>query len=232
MRKQKASETRFLSTFDGFGRHLGLPKRSQDAQKSMLKRHQNLISFWRPLGTRLFRPKRRQDAPAPQITAEDGVGPRLLGEDLGGGNKNLREEESRRRMGGRIRRPRVLVSHADPVGRRIVEGCALVPPRQFIRISGGSGALPGMVFGGLGGVLGGLGGVLGGLEGKLGALGAILVASLAVLGDLGRSWGRLGRSWGSLGGSWCGFGGRHKAVWRRLGANLKPKWSQVGIKVW
>ena len=45
MRKQKASETRFLSIFDGFGSHLGPPKRSQDAQKSMLKGHQNLINF-------------------------------------------------------------------------------------------------------------------------------------------------------------------------------------------
>ena len=33
----------------------------------------------------------------------------------------------------------------------IVEGCALVPPRQFIRTSGGSWALPGVVFSGLGG---------------------------------------------------------------------------------
>ncbi len=89
MRKQKGSETRFLSIFDGFGSHLGLPKRSQDGQKSMLKWHQNLISFGRPLGTRLFRPKSRQEAPAPQIAAEDGVGPDLLGEDLGGGSKNL-----------------------------------------------------------------------------------------------------------------------------------------------
>ena len=104
----------------------------------MLKWHQNLITLGRPLGTRLFRPKRRQYAPAPQIAAADGVGPGLLGEDLGGGNKNLREEESRRRMGGRIRRPRVLVSHADPEGRRIVEGCALVPPRQFIRTLNGN----------------------------------------------------------------------------------------------
>ena len=72
-----------------FGSHLGPPKRSQDAPKSMLKWHQNLISFGRPLGTRLFRPKRRQDAPAPQIAAEDGVGPGLLGDDLGGGSPDL-----------------------------------------------------------------------------------------------------------------------------------------------
>ena len=52
-----------LSIFAGFGSHLGPPKRSQDAQKSMLKWHQNLISFWRPLGTPFLRPraaKRRQ----------------------------------------------------------------------------------------------------------------------------------------------------------------------------
>ena len=34
-----------------------------------------------------FRPKRRQDAPAPQIAAADGVLPGLLGEDLGGGRQ-------------------------------------------------------------------------------------------------------------------------------------------------
>ena len=80
MRKQKASETRFLSIFDGFESHLGPPKRSQDAQKSMLKRH---------LGTRLFRPKRRQEPPAPFFAVEDGVGPDLLGEDLGGGKPDV-----------------------------------------------------------------------------------------------------------------------------------------------
>ena len=95
MRKQKASETPFLSILGGFGKHLGPPKRSQDAPKSMLKGHQKLISFGRPLGTRLFRPKRRQDAPAPQIAAEDGVGPGLLGKDLGWGNKNLSSRTGR-----------------------------------------------------------------------------------------------------------------------------------------
>ena len=69
----------------------------------------------------------------------------------------------------------------------IVEGCALVPPRQFIRTSGGSWALPGTVFGDFGVVLGGLGGVLGGLGGNFGALGTIL-------GDLWPSWGDLGQS--------------------------------------
>ena len=70
----------------------------------------------------------------------------------------------------------------------IVEGCALVPPRQFIRTSGGSWAFPGAVFSGLGRILGGLGGVLGPLEG-------VLV-----------SWGRLesfvGRLGGVLGAFW------------------------------
>ena len=97
MRKTKGFEIQFWSIFDRFGSHLGRPKRSQDAQKSMLKRYQNLNSFWKPLGTRLFRPKSRQEAPAPQIAAEDEVGPGLLGEDLGGGNKNLWEEESGKR---------------------------------------------------------------------------------------------------------------------------------------
>ena len=50
--------------------------------------------------------------------------------------------------------------YADPGGRRIEEGCALVPPRQFIRTSGGS-------WGGLGGVLGALGFLGGRLLGDL-----------------------------------------------------------------
>ena len=33
MRKQKGSETRFLLILDGFGSHLGPPKRSQDGSK-------------------------------------------------------------------------------------------------------------------------------------------------------------------------------------------------------
>ena len=37
MRKQKGLNTQFWSIFDRFGSHLGPPKRSQDAQKSMLK---------------------------------------------------------------------------------------------------------------------------------------------------------------------------------------------------
>ena len=96
MRKQKGSETRFLSIFDGFGSHLGLPKRSQDGQKSMLKWYQNLISFGRPLGTRLFRPKTRQEAPAPQIAAEDEVGRDPVGEDLGGGTRTSEKKNPER----------------------------------------------------------------------------------------------------------------------------------------
>ena len=74
-------------------------------------------------------------------------------------------------------------------GEYIVEGCALVPPRQFIRTSGGSWALPGAVFSGLGGILGGLGGVLvswgrlesfvGRLGGVLGRLGGVSVGNMA-----------------------------------------------------
>ena len=94
MRKQKASGTRFLSIFGGFGRHLGPPKRSQDAPKSMLKRHQNLISFWRPLGTSFFRPKRRQEREHLQNLRAARRNAQPPGEDLGGGRQNLREEES------------------------------------------------------------------------------------------------------------------------------------------
>ena len=121
MRKQKGSEIQFRLIFDRFGSHLGLPKRSHDGQKSMLKWHQNLISFGRPLGTRLFRPKRRQDAPAPQIAAEDGVGPCLLGEDLGGGSPDVqapRTFESRtgsKKISGRFEEDLVLpIQHAVP----------------------------------------------------------------------------------------------------------------------
>ena len=70
----------------------------------------------------------------------------------------------------------------------IVEGCALVPPRQFIRTSGGSWAFPGAVFSGLGGILGGLGGVLGPLEGVLVSWGRLE----SFVGRLGRVLGRLG----------------------------------------
>ena len=80
------------------------------------------------------------------------------------------------------------VAHADPVGRRILEGCALVPPRQFIRTSRGFWAHPGAVFGGLGWVLGGLGGVLGPLEGVLVSWGRLE----SFVGLLGRVLGRLG----------------------------------------
>ena len=107
-------------------------------------------------------------------------------------------------MGGRIRRPRVRIQHADPVGRRIVEGCALVPPRQFIRTSGGSWALPGAGFNGLGGILGGLGGVLGPLEG-------VLVSWGRLESFVGRLGGVLGRLGSVLGASWW-------ATWLQLGS--------------
>ena len=64
----------------------------------------------------------------------------------------------------------------------------MVPPRQFIRTSGGSWALPGAVFSGLGGILGGLGGVLEPLEGVLVSLGRLE----SFVGRLGRVLGRLG----------------------------------------
>ena len=54
---RKARKLNFDSIFDRFGSHLGSPKRSQDAQKSMLNWHQNLIGFWRPLGTPFFQPR-------------------------------------------------------------------------------------------------------------------------------------------------------------------------------
>jgi len=44
----------WYSIFEGFGSHLGFPKRSQDVQKMMLKRNENWIFFWRPLETLLF----------------------------------------------------------------------------------------------------------------------------------------------------------------------------------
>ena len=78
----------------------------------------------------------------------------------------------------------------------IVEGCALVPPRQFIRTSGGSWALPGAVFSGLERILGGLGGVLGPLEGVLVSWGRLE----SFVGRLGRVLGRLGGILGRLGG--------------------------------
>ena len=78
--------------------------------------------------------------------------------------------------------------------RLIVEGCALVPPRQFIRTSRGFWALPGAGFSGLGGVLGGLGGVLGPLEGVLVSWGRLESFVYRA------SWGRLGGVLGRLGG--------------------------------
>ena len=55
----------------------------------MLKWHQKLISFWRPLGTR-FLDQEALGVPSPsRFAAEDGVGPGLLGEDLGGGKPDV-----------------------------------------------------------------------------------------------------------------------------------------------
>ena len=81
-------------------------------------------------------------------------------------------------------------------GLNIVEGCALVPPRQFIRTSRGSWALPGAVFSGLERIVGGLGGVLGPLEGVLVSWGRLE----SFVGRLGRVLGRPGGVLGRLGG--------------------------------
>ena len=125
MREQKGLKTQFWAIFDRFGSHLGPPKRSQDVEKSMLKWHQNWFSFGRPLGTRFFRSKRRQDALAPQIAAEDGVGPSLLGEDLGGGRQTFKLQDELmsgtwlwKGLEGQEDLDRI-VQHAVPVGRRI-----------------------------------------------------------------------------------------------------------------
>ena len=95
MRKQKGSETRILSIFDGFGSHLGPPKRSQDAQKSMLKLHQNLISFEGLLERDFFDPrgaKTRQRRRSPHKIESPGAqwGRIKEGEDRrsGSGSKN------------------------------------------------------------------------------------------------------------------------------------------------
>ena len=70
----------------------------------------------------------------------------------GGGFRRGKQEPLRRRIRKEIRKKisgdlAFLFHTPSPVGRRIEEGCALVPPRQFIRTSGGS-------WGGLGGGLG------------------------------------------------------------------------------
>ena len=79
-----------------------------------VERASKFDQFWKPLGTRLFRPKRRQEAPAPQIAAEKGVHPELLGKDLGWGTRAseksgtwLKDLAVRRRPGdcGSTRRP-------------------------------------------------------------------------------------------------------------------------------
>ena len=63
-----------------------------------------------------------------------------MGEDLGGGKP---ETDSQNLGFGRLALEKdkknwiELSSTPSPVARRIEEGCALVPPRQFIRTSGG-----------------------------------------------------------------------------------------------
>ena len=130
-------------------------------------------------------------------------------EATGGGFRRGKQEPPRRRIqkeDGRkdseTSKPYLNTPTRD--GRRIVEGCALVPPRQFIRTSGGSWAFPGAVFGGLWGILGGLGGVLGPLEGVLVSWGRLE----SFVGRLGRVLGCLGSV---LGASWW-------ATWLQLGS--------------
>ena len=130
-----------------------------------------------------------------------------MGEDLGGGSPDVqapRTFESRtgsKKISGRFEEDlHGLIPHAVPVGRRIEEGCALVPPRQFIRTSGGS-------WRGLGGGLGRLGGVLGPLGGVLGALGGILARLGGFLGPLGGILAHLGAVLAYLGGILGHLGG-------------------------
>ena len=118
-----------------------------------------------------------------------------MGEDLGGGKpdvqtpRTLALEDWLWKGSGSLKKTSAQPSSTpSPVGRRIVEGCALVPSRQLNRTSGGSWALPGAVFSGLGGILGGLGGVLGPLEGVLvswGRLESFVERLGGVLGRLG-----------------------------------------------
>ena len=197
MRKQKASETPFSSIFDRFGSHLGLPKRSQDAQKSMSKWHQNLISFWRPLGTRFFRPKRRQDAPAPQIAAEDGVGPSLVGEDLGGGKQEPLRRRSPERdkkknpetwWPGSARRPELGggLRRLTPRYRR----ANLLGLQEGFKNGFQNGAESGGQFGVILAVLAALGALLGRLGGILRHLGAVLAHRRPSRRLWGGSWGQ------------------------------------------
>ena len=84
----------------------------------------------------------------------------------------------------------MLIPHADPVGRRIVEGCAFVPPRQFIRTLGGFWERS---WGGLGEGLGGswalLGGTWGDFWGHLASLGGLSLP----IASWEASWAALGR---------------------------------------
>ena len=94
MRKQKASETRFLSIFVGIGSHLGPPKRSQDAQKSMLKGRQNLINFLKASWNTNFSAKE----PARGASAANRRSGRSRPEATGGGFRRGKQEPPRRRI--------------------------------------------------------------------------------------------------------------------------------------
>ena len=94
----------------------------------MLKWYQNLISFGRPLGTRLFRPKSRQEAPAPQIAAEDEVGRDPVGEDLGGGTRTFEKKNPERDKEKEKADLDSMIPHAVPGGRRIEAPLGGVPP--------------------------------------------------------------------------------------------------------
>ena len=80
-----------------------------------------------------------QEAPRRASAADrrsGGSRPEATGGGFRRGKTRTSEKKNPEGGSGRIKRSRTLVSHADPVGRRIEEGCALVPPRQFIRTSG------------------------------------------------------------------------------------------------
>ena len=162
----------------------------------MLKWHQNLISFGRPLGRRLFRHKRRQEAPAPQIAAEDEVGRGPVGEDLGGGTrtsekKNPERDEKknpetwhprstrRPRLGGGLLKAAPWYRRASLLGPQEALGHSL---GRFSAVLGGSWAVLEASWGPLEGVLvswGRLESFVGRLGRVLGRLGGVLVGNMA-----------------------------------------------------
>ena len=99
MRKQKASETRFLSIFDGFGiwepswPSKTEPRRSKIDVEKASKFDQFLKASWKEIFSAQEPRGCGQDAKTPQIAAEDGVGPGPVGEDLGGGSPGVRRQE-------------------------------------------------------------------------------------------------------------------------------------------